>query len=187
MSFDIFVVPSWVTNFLPKLVDIIFHKKNWISIFPLFLGIALAFFPVSNSWKKMWLSSWLGFRLWLKISSHGKKVRVLSRMTDSVLCSKLFNAFWHLSRESAWNGFWFRHSRHPQSLVQENVTCLVFGWKRFLKFLCIDLVTSVRFCVTIFKNMMSWPTKQLKKFIGGTMAMENPRFRCFGCMSADTT
>ena len=44
MSFDIFVVTYRVTNFVPKLVNMLLFstKKNWISIFgfPLFSGYA---------------------------------------------------------------------------------------------------------------------------------------------------
>ncbi len=47
MSFNIFVITHRVTNFLPKLMDMLLFstgKKNWISIFliPLFLGVALS-------------------------------------------------------------------------------------------------------------------------------------------------
>ncbi len=45
MSFNIFVITYRVTNFLPKLVDMLLFstEKNWISIFgfPLFSGYAL--------------------------------------------------------------------------------------------------------------------------------------------------
>ncbi len=50
-SFDIIIIICRVTNFLPKIVDMLFFftKKNWISIFwiPLFSGIA------GKTWRRL--------------------------------------------------------------------------------------------------------------------------------------